>query len=104
MIKLCRTWLIFLFLNFSKVALNEIYFPIMSIKIPTISFRHMASLLLLLNANKMLTPFWILPHLCFASFMQLQHLDFTNLRKRHPSTFCKSLIRISTKDVILPKS
>jgi len=90
--------------EFFQSRVNEIYFPIMSIKIPTISFRHMASLLLLLNANKMLTPFWILPHLCFASFMQLQHLDFTNLRKRHPSTFCKSLIRISTKDVILPKS
>ena len=65
----CRTWLIFSILTFPYSHLNGIYFPTMSVKISIISLGHMASLLLLLNPNKMLNPFWILPQLCLCIFL-----------------------------------
>ena len=45
--------------------------------------------------------------LVFAFLMQLQYLDIYKSvysKEWDPSTFCKSLIGISTKDVILPKN
>ena len=87
MIKLCRTWLIFLFLNFSKVVFNEIYFPIMSIKryhsgiwhhcyccsMPTkcslhSGYCHTCALRLLCNSNTWILQIWGKDiHLPFAS-------------------------------------
>ena len=109
MINWCRIWLIFPIWNISNLILDGIYFPILSVKI---------------SIHNIIGGRWNHCYCCstptkcsvhsrychacvFAFFMQLQHLDFYKSvysKDWDPSTFCKSLIGISTKDVILPKN
>jgi len=109
MINSCRTWLIFPIWNISNLALDGIYFPTLSVKI---------------SIHNIVGGIWHHCYCCstptkcsvhsryrhtcvFAFLMQLQYLDFYKSvysKEWDPSTFCKSLIRISTKDVILPKN
>ena len=108
MINSCRTWLIFPIWNISNLVLDGIYFPILSVKISIHNiiggiWHHCYCC----STPTKCSVHYGYCHTCvFAFLMQLQHLDFHKSvysKEWDPSNFCKSLIGISTKDVILPK-